>query len=89
MELFGIEWDVLLSTEAIHIKDLEDPKIEAFVYGRFFVKNQVKLPQSASVELKNHCLKETRCVLWLLSNPVPSPPLLKYSNPWYRMNEQS
>lgn len=62
----------LLSTKTISSKDMEDPKIEAFVYNRFFVKSQVKLPQTASTECKDHRIKEIRCVLWQLSYPNPT-----------------
>lgn len=53
----------MLSTKTIPIKNLEDPKIEAFVYNIFLIKSEVTLQQKASVMCQNHRLKEIRGLL--------------------------
>ena len=73
---------IVLSAKTIAIKDLEDPKIEAFVYNNsFFIKSQVTLPQCATTVCKDHSLKEIRSLLWHLSHPPPPTPPLKYLFP--------
>lgn len=41
---------VALSAKAESIKNLENPKVEAFINTRFFVKNRVQSPQNAPGE---------------------------------------
>ena len=52
---------IMLSAKTISVKDLEDPKIEAFVYNNsfffFFIKSQqVTLPQCVTIVCKDHSL---------------------------------
>lgn len=53
---------------------MEDPKIEAFVYNRFLFKSQVTLPQSASIECKDHGL-EKKIDVSCGNNFTPNPTL--------------
>lgn len=59
------DWNLfLLSVHAVSIKNLKDPKVEAFADNWLLAESCVMLPQSVPIEQQNHCLSKR--MQWLL-----------------------